>query len=270
MSRRLYRSSSPPACTVLLVLVACCLAGIRTARADGGCPDNSQDISTDRPSVTNSSTVVPTGSLQAENGINWTQHPGQGALDATNTRLRLGLGGCTEFLTDLPDYTGGITGHGPSGFSDIAPAVKHQFGGLREGTSLSATAGLAFPTGAQRISGSGYNPYLQFPWSQAIAEGLTAAGMLSTTWLTGAPQSETAIETTFLFDRQITEHSDAFAEYVGNYQTRGTPGQELNFGGSYRLTKTQQIDFHAGFGLNHGSPDYFVGIGYSIRFDSLW
>jgi hypothetical protein len=45
---------------------------------------------------------------------------------------------------------------------------------------------------------------------------------------------------------------------------------QLNFGGSYRLTQTQQIDFHAGFGLNRNSPDYFVGIGYSMRFDHLW
>jgi hypothetical protein len=109
-----------------------------TALADG-CPDNSQDIVTDRPSVTNSSVVVPTASLQMENGINWTEHPGQGTLDGPNTRLRLGLGGCTEMLVDLPDYTGGLSGHGPSGFSDVAPAIKHQFGGLPEGTNLSAS-----------------------------------------------------------------------------------------------------------------------------------
>jgi hypothetical protein len=61
-----------------------------------------------------------------------------------------------------------------------------------------------------------------------------------------------------------------FAEYIGDYQTRGLPGQVLNFGGSYRLTQTQQIDFHAGVGLNRNSPDYFVGVGYSLRFDGFW
>jgi hypothetical protein len=39
-----------------------------------------------------------------------------------------------------------------------------------------------------------------------------------------------------------------FAEYIGDYQTRDLPGQEFNFGGSYRLTQAQQIDLHAGFG----------------------
>jgi len=147
------------------------------ARADG-CADATQDIVTDRPSVTNSSIVVPGGSLQIENGINWTQHPGQGALDGPNTRLRFGVGNCTEMLVDLPDYTGGVSGHGPSGFSDVAPAIKHQLQGLPSGLNASVTAGLAFPTGAQAISGSGYNPYLQLPWTQDLGGGWTAGGMV--------------------------------------------------------------------------------------------
>jgi hypothetical protein len=101
------------------------------ASADDACPDASQDIATDRPSVTNSSLVVPTGSLQDENGINWTTRPeGQGALDGPNTRLRLGIAHCTEFLVDMPDYNRGIRGSAPDGFSDIAPAFKYQFEAL--------------------------------------------------------------------------------------------------------------------------------------------
>jgi hypothetical protein len=269
MPRREAKSKSRRRFAIgLLIAVRCGMPG--TAALADGCPDASQDIVTDRPSVTNSSVVVPSGSLQSENGINWTAHPGQGALDGTNSRLRFGIGGCTEMLVDLPDYTGGVSGHGPSGFSDVAPAVKHQFGGLPEGLNLSATVGLGLPTGAQAISGSGLNPYLQFPWTQDLGGGWTAGGMLSTTWLTGQPQSATVFQPSFLIDRQVSEHADIFAEYIGDYQTRGLPGQELNFGGSYRLTQTQQIDFHAGVGLNRNSPNYFVGIGYSLRFDHLW
>ena len=251
------------------LIALCCGMRCAAAFADG-CSDASQDIVTDRPSVTNSGVVVPTGSLQMENGTNWTTHPGQGTLDGPNTRFRFGIGGCTEMLVDLPDYTGGVYGHGPSGFSDVAPAIKHQFGGLPDGTNLSATVGLGLPTGARAISGSGLNPYLQFPWTQDLGGGWTAGGMLSTTWITGEPQSTTVFQPSFLIDRQVTEHSDVFAEYIGDYQTRGSPGQQLNFGGSYRLTQTQQVDFHVGFGLNRNSPDYFVGIGYSLHFDHLW
>jgi hypothetical protein len=252
-----------------IAIASCGFASTQASAADA-CPDSSQDIVTDRPSVTNSSVVVPTGSLQAENGINWTTSPGQGALDGPNTRLRLGIAHCSEFLVDLPDYNRGIYGAAPDGFSDVAPAIKLQFEFLPEGTTASAIVGLGFPTGTRRISGTGYHPYIQFPWSQAFAEGWSANGMVSTFWFTDQPAGNSTVETTFDIDRQIGPSSDVFAEYIGDFRTHGIPSERFNFGGSYRITKTQQIDFHAGFGLTGNSPNYFVGIGYSFRFDSLW
>jgi hypothetical protein len=36
------------------------------------------------------------------------------------------------------------------------------------------------------------------------------------------------------------------------------------------LSRTQQVDFHVAFGLNHNSPAYLLGVGYSVRFDGLF
>jgi hypothetical protein len=44
----------------------------------------------------------------------------------------------------------------------------------------------------------------------------------------------------------------------------------VNSGGVYRLTPTQQVDFHVAVGLNHNAPSYIVGVGYSVRFDDLF
>jgi hypothetical protein len=44
--------------------------------AADGCPNSASEISTDRPDVTNSSRVVPYGSIQAENGVDWTVRQG--------------------------------------------------------------------------------------------------------------------------------------------------------------------------------------------------
>jgi hypothetical protein len=38
----------------------------------------------------------------------------------------------------------------------------------------------------------------------------------------------------------------------------------------FHLTRTQQIDFHFAVGLNHNSPNYIVGLGYSFRVDGLF
>jgi hypothetical protein len=86
----------------------------------------------------------------------------------------------------------------------------------------------------------------------------------------GSAGRNATVETTFNIDQQIGPHSDVFAEYIGDFRTHGMPSETFNFGGSFRITKAQQIDFRAGFGLTMNSPIYFVGIGYSIRFDGLW
>jgi hypothetical protein len=34
--------------------------------------------------------------------------------------------------------------------------------------------------------------------------------------------------------------------------------------------RSRQVDFHAGFGLNRASIDYYFGVGYSFRLDGLF
>ena len=64
--------------------------------------------------------------------------------------------------------------------------------------------------------------------------------------------------------------SDVFIEYIGDYRMGGVPTQTFNSGYAYRITKTQQLDFHIGAGLNNNSPVFFIGFGYSFRLDDLF
>jgi hypothetical protein len=254
---------------VLALLRAALRQEIVAASAGENCPDTQSEIQADRPDVTNSSFVVPNGSLQAENGINLTARRASRSIDGTNTRIRLGVARCIELLADLPDYFRSVHGVAPTGFSDLAPAVKGQLGPLPGGVVLSATAGLGLPTGASRISGHGYNPYVQFPWSRGLGGGWGLSGMFTQFWFPGQPKSDAISEATFVVEREVGAHADLFVEYVGDYPNHGGPSQVVNTGGAYRFT-TQQIDFHAGFGLTNRSPSYFFGLGYSVRFDSLF
>jgi hypothetical protein len=72
------------------------------------CPTAKDEIATDRPDVTNSSLVVPTGSFQSENGINFSSRDGGRTLDGTNTRWRIGIAPCWEVLVDLPLYSANL------------------------------------------------------------------------------------------------------------------------------------------------------------------
>jgi len=266
MSKPSFRkfASSALCCVVLLA------APLNPANAGviDPCPTDADEIATDRPDVTNSSLVVPLGSFQAENGIDWTVRHGSTALDGSNTRLRLGFAHCTEFLIDVPNYFLSIGGPQPSGFSDVVASFKRQLP-VPLGLDLSATAGLGFPTGSTRISDHGYQPYIQFPWSHEIIGSWAMAGMFTVAWFSSDPVRNPTFEPTISLERAFGRSVDMFFEYVGDYDHQ-RPSQVLDTGGGWRFTKTQQLDFHAGVGLNSSSVDHYIGLGYSFRLDGLF
>lgn len=247
------------------------LAAAAPALAQAGeCPSSASEIATDRPDVTNSSLVVPTGSLQLENGSNTTRRGLDKTFDGSNSRLRLGIANCLEILVDVPNYVGRVKGDPDTGFGNVAPAIKWQFGSLPEPWNLSVTAGAGLPTGSPKIAGPGLQPYLQFPWSYEIGSGWGISGQMTSFFFPSDPSSKQTTEATFVLEKKITERASLFVEYVGDYPSRGSSVQLFNTGGGYLLTRTQIIDFHIAFGLNRNSPNYIVGLGYSFRFDDLF
>src|ERR1700730_4409641 len=88
----------------LTALVCGSVAGFQSAAVAGECTGPNAPIETDRPDVTNSSIVVPVGSLQNENGIDWQRKDAVQTLSGTNSRWRFGTAPCFEVLVDLPNY----------------------------------------------------------------------------------------------------------------------------------------------------------------------
>jgi hypothetical protein len=259
---------SKPTLPTCLVSAFAILAAVE-ARADT-CPTAKDEIATDRPDVTNSSLVVPVGSLQSENGVNFSTRDGGRTIDGTNTRWRLGVAPCLELLLDLPTYFSNIRGPGSSGFSDVAPAIKWQVSPIPGKFDLSLVFGVALPTGAVDIAGRGAQPYLQMPWSWELRDGWGLSGMMTEFFRPFELTTKRMTETTFVIEKKVSGKASLFVEYVGDYPENARPSQLLNSGGVYRLSPTQQVDFHVAFGLNHKAPSAIVGIGYSFRFDGLF
>ena len=232
---------------MLALLLAALGQEVAAALAAECCPDSQGEIQTDRPDVINSSFVVPNGSLQAENGINLTARGASRSIDGTNTRIRLGVAHCAELLVDLPDYFRSVHDGGPTGFSDVAPAVKASLDRFPAVSCSLRQLVWASSPGASRISGPGYDPYVQFPWSREIGGGWSLNGMFTQFWFTGR-KSNAISEATFVVGRDVGAHAELFVEYVGDYPNHGKPSQLIDSGAAYRFTETQQIDFHAGSG----------------------
>jgi hypothetical protein len=226
-------------------------------------------IATDRPAVTNSSVVVPAGSLQMENGFLETSSQGQSVLDGPESLVRFGIAKRTELRFTVPDYFHNLNTVDDSGFGDFAVGVKEQLGPTPRGFDVSVILFLGFPTGANTVSSGGYDPGLQVPWSRALSANWTAAGMLSVYWPTQGRTRNLTGESTFLLDRQLTKPWDAFIEYAGDFPQVGGPRHLLHFGTALKITRQQQIDFHVGVGLSLAAVDHLVGIGYSFRFQAI-
>jgi hypothetical protein len=234
-------------------------------------PTEDPEIVTDRPDITESAIVVPKGSLQLENGLTWTSDHGQTALDLSETLIRLGISDRTELRIVVPNYFAGLTGPtSASGFGDVAVGMKQQLGPLPGDVDVSVIIALSLPTGADRISSHGLDPFIKIPWSKDLKEGWSIGGMESLFGYTEDRRRNLTGESTFYIEKQITQPWDAFAEYGGDFAQRGGSKEVAHFGTAYKITPKNQIDFHFGFGLSYATPGRFFAVGYSFRIDNLW
>ena len=129
---------------------------------------------------------------------------------------------------------------------------------------------MGLPTRSVAIAGRGVQPYVQFPWSWELHDGWGVSGMVTELFRPSDFTAKRITETTFVLEKKLTGEFSVFTEYVGDYPEGAGPSLLLNSGALYHMTRTQQVDLHIAFGLNHNAPAYIFGVGYSFRLDGLF
>ena len=185
-----------------------------TESAEQGAEAPASEIVTDRPDITEASTVVPYGSLQAENGPVWTTRQHLRTLDGLETRLRFGIARRTEQRLGVPDcfYDRGRPEHA-SGFGDLIVGAKQQLGPLPGDFQLSMIGAVSLPTGTSGASSGGVDPEIKFPWSRELTGPWSIGDMWSAFWTTEDSRRNFTWEPSFYIERQLTKGVDAFVEY---------------------------------------------------------
>jgi hypothetical protein len=209
------------------------------------------------------------GSLQNENGANVSRRNGADIFDGTNSRWRLGVAPCFEVLIDLPSYVSAFRGVGASGFGDVVPAVKWQTSPVPGKLVLAMTVGPDCQAERSPSQVPSCSPFA-VPVSVELGDSLTFTGMVTNFFSPENLVNRFSNETTFVIEKSLGERSFVFVEYVGEFSLNGGVAYLINSGGGYRITNNQQIDFHIAIGLNHNSPNYIFGVGYSFRLDGLF
>jgi len=251
----------------LVIVTLFCAASANTGLAQSG----GEEIVTDRPDITESAVVVPKASLQAENGLTWTNDHLDNLVALCQTLLRLGLSDRTELRLTLPSYSLDMSrGLGSSGVSDISVGFKQQLGPLPGGFDLSLIVATSVPSGTRDKTTHRLDPFLKVPWSRELGNGWSIGGMASIFWPTEDGKRNLTWEPTFVIQCDLSRALDVFAEYGGDYPQHGGARQTIHFGTAYRINSTNQLDFHFGFGLSPATPQRFFAAGYSFRIDRLW
>jgi hypothetical protein len=147
---------------------------------------------------------------------------------------RLGVTPCFEVLVDVPNYVGTFRGSGPSGFGDVVPAMKWQVSPVPGKFDISITAGAALPTGAAAIAGPGVQPHVQFAWSIELGAGWAIRGMETNFFTPSSQVVKYCNQSTLVIEKETTERSFLFVEYVGDYPVHGGTSHLFNSGGGYR------------------------------------
>jgi hypothetical protein len=225
------------------------------------------EINTDRPDL--SSTVVPKGRLQVENGLAWTSDNGGATLDGIETVIRLGLITSGELRVGLPDYYGYWEHNATLGFSDFLLSWKQQFTRDSASFQLSVAPGLSLPTGSHGRTSGGIDPQLGVAWSKSIDSRWSTSGVQYAYYATGSGRHFLQGETVIAIERDLNRTTKAYIEYQGYYGHFGS-AEMIELGASYKKGPNRQWDFLFGMGVDRGTAEVSVGAGFSFRMAGIW
>lgn len=235
-------------------------------------------LTTDRPSQSDASTLVPRGYFQSEIGYTYTRDDTAGTTtkshNAPNLLLRFGLldelevrFGWNGYVHNNPNP--GLTQDG-SGDGQVSAKwyLWQESEWLPETTFL---AGTTLPFGKNGISSDRSDPFFRFLMTRSLPAGFSLSSNLGITWTTfasGIASKDTAADFiyTALLNYAVAPEIDTFIEFFGSVPLEEQDDRHgFDAGIAWRVLPTVQVDLSGGVGLNDAAGDAFVSAGLSFR-----
>lgn len=241
-----------------------------------------EELVTDRPDQTESAEVVPPGRVQVEVGWLLTREDERGVRTETvevpgtlvrtgllpGLELRLGWGGWTE---EEERHRAGASRI--DGAADLEVGVKARLWeerGRRPQAALLAS--VAVPTGAEELTSDRWDPAVRLSLAHTLSETLSLGYNLglareSDAGEDGRRETTTLALYTAALGIGLSDRAGAFVEAFGELPVEGGggPRHSLDGGLTFLLRPNLQLDAAVGAGLSRQAPDWFVGLGLSVR-----
>lgn len=233
-----------------------------------------EEMVTDRPDQTESSSLILKGFLQVETGGFYESYEESeietevigyntslfryGFLE--NLELRLGFN-VQEFKTDYRDL------HFDDQNTGISPLLLGAKIGIAEENhnfpeiAFMGHLYLPFPASAsQKTETTGVD--FRFAFSHTLSERSGLAYNIGAQWRDDNPEAIYIITLAYAF--KVTQNFGVFAEYFADFPEDGSPVHSLDGGITYSLKPNIQLDAYAGRGLTENSY-FLMGAGISFR-----
>jgi hypothetical protein len=256
--------------------LAWCVVALAATNAPAADDGSHGPMVTDRPTEGASPLLVAPGHMQLEGGYRLTDVPDAGASRqrhlAPDLLLRFGVDERLELRTYLPGWVHETGVEGTTGFSDISVGAKLHLAperGLRPQSALIVEASL--PVGAQAVTADYPVPKVLFLASHQLSD------TWSVTWNLGPSLNRARVEgrreealdwnyavaASAALPGGVTLFAELFGADVD--PDLGPRRRNAQAGATWLLGDRFQLDARAGAGLTDEEPDWFIGLGVSLR-----
>jgi len=237
-----------------------------------------EPISPDRPNFTNSPDTVAPGHLQVESGYTFTRKGSLKDSSLGELLLRYGLDERCEARLGVGSYhwtDTGVSGERRiSGFQDPYVEVKVR---LNEAEAEHRAPGVpamgllvqtTIPVGAHALTSDAWQPRAALALYWELTKSLSLGSNLGCAYLADSGERFTQCFASLSAGVQMNDKVNAFFEgfTFSKESARGSSTQYLDTGLAYSISNDLQLDIRVGAGLNSPHPNWFTGLGGSIRF----
>jgi len=226
---------------------------------------NAQEIITDRPDQTESSTTVPGKSFQMEMGFGSGNYNNERLSLFPTVLFRYGLSKSIElrFAEQLAGFNNKATSEPDFGLSDIELGVKIQVL-KKEGinTEIAFISHVIIPTGSSELTNTNYGTINKIAISHGLNNFLELGYNLGYNCL-GTGNGD--LTYSLVLGIGLSDKMGMYAETFGAYSDFTEFTSNFDSGFTYLVKENLQLDFSLGIGLNHKMKYFSLGFSWNIR-----
>ncbi|HET8871734.1 MAG TPA: transporter [Aquabacterium sp.] len=239
-----------------------------------------ESITTDRPGLVESSTVVGEGHTQVEASValnRETEGSPRNRTYSTPTLIRYGISDRLELrleadgLMQSTQWDGGVKSI-DRGTSDLSFGIKWRMPTPAEGESGPSTAWLLHvdaPTGTKPFHGQGMRPSVRYVAEWDFDEW--SVGMMPGIYVEHNDANKRYVGSIFAVTvgKELTDQLRTFVEFAGQQLTSPKNGGNvvvIDTGLTYLLSDRVQLDCAFSKGISHAAPRQVLEVGWSMRF----